>query len=1125
MPAFFVYIVLCLSGLHFLKYRFVFKVYSSSAGSGKTYTLTKEYLKLALHSGSETYFRQILAVTFTNAAANEMKERILQMLRMFSEWTPADEKIPPMLHDVVTELYPESLLNEQAYHETCQLISLRAQLVFRQILHRYSDFSVMTIDKFTQRLISSFTDELGIPFVFETQLDSDLLEEAVDRVLARIGQEGEEILTDIVEKYYREKAEEGKSWASLPMQIREASGTLLSEQSYLQMLRIEDLQMEDWIAIRNQMKGFIREREESLSAHGKRAFDLIERSFLVEKDFHQSGRGIYGFFRNRFEGNKLWDEPNSYVHKTIREGQWYGPKTAGLIKENIESIRPDLESIFYDIEKIRESEGQKITLYHQLDRHLYNLSLLGEIRKEFDALLKQNNQVHISDFNRRIIEIVSKEPVPFIFERLGEKYNHILVDEFQDTSKLQFANLLPLIENTLADGYFNLIVGDAKQSIYRFRGGDMDLILNLAQNQVLQLASVLGENDFNNDRLWSLDSHLQVDHLRTNRRSFQEITHFNNQFFGFISATIGDEYPLVRDVYDENFQQEIPEGVKQGGHVQMEFLDMNEDSGEMENESKNDAIVLRSLELITELRTSGYAWRDIAILCRKKKEATALANALKEAGYPLISDDALSLGYARSVQFVISFMQVLYMPDNRLARYEAAYLFHLIIRHENPSAQEHEALRTLCAERGLDTFLSYFSKWGIELTAFRMRQLTVFELSEMLMQTFGLFQNLAENQYLFRFLDVVLEFGTRRTNHLGDFLTHWDVSKHKLSITIPADTDALRITTIHKSKGLEYPVVIVPYANWKVTPNAKFDRLWVDLDALPYDELKLAGILPKQLRSSMVSVVKDLENTGISSQYSEEKTRTLVENLNLLYVAFTRPVQRLYVIAKKEKKWESGQLISNWMHDFLSQPDFEPHWNDDETRFVLSNGEGACFHAHRKTNSEVYAVRDIISNDRTDRLRLRRMAERIFDIETFELKQDRLQKLKYLLTRVKTISDLQASVQALAREGIWTNAEGESIARQAHKIMESESFKLLYGTEVRVQNNKDLLIPGGKMLHVDRLVQMPDGENVFMTFVGGSNADVPKRHLSKLITAYKGMGKPAKGVLITLENENVEWVS
>jgi ATP-dependent helicase/nuclease subunit A len=1106
----------------------VFQVYSSSAGSGKTYTLTKEYLKLALHSNSDTYFRNILAVTFTNAAANEMKDRILLMLRLFAHSMDSNEAPHPMMKDVVTELYPDTENDAELFEGACQLIAGRAQLVFRQILHRYSDFSVMTIDKFTQRLISSFTDELGIPFIFETQLDSDLLDEAVDRLLARIGQEGEEVLTDIVEKYYRENAEEGKSWGALPMQIRETAGTLLNEQSYMQLKRVEDLKMEDWITIRNQMRAFVKEREAFLSKKSRNALELIQSTFLTEKDFHQSGRGIYGYFRDRAEEKKLWAEPNSYVYKTIGEGVWYGAKTALLIKDEIEKIRTDLENYFHEIENIRLTESQKITLYSQLDRHIYNLSLLGEIRKEFDALLKQNNQVHISDFNRKIVEIVAREPVPFIFERLGEKYNHILVDEFQDTSKLQFANLLPLMENALAGGYFNLIVGDAKQSIYRFRGGDMDLILHLAQSQVMELAAVLGNSSYNSERLMSIDHYLQVNHLKVNRRSQREITDFNNQFFSFIAKTLGDEYPLIAQVYDQHFQQEIPDTVPTGGHVEIEFVELNEEADEVTGEENStDGIVRRSLELVSELRENGYHWRDIAILCRKKREATALANALKEAGFPLISDDALSLGYSRSVHFIVSFMKVLLSSDHRLARYEAAYLFHHVIRRENPAANEYEQIRVLCEERGLDSFLEYFKKWDINLTSFRMRQLSVFELSEQLMQRFGMFENHFENEYLFRFLDVVLEFGNRKSNHLGDFLTYWETARHKLSITIPDGTDAVRITTIHRSKGLEYPVVIVPYAHWKVTPNAKLDRLWLDLDDVDYEELSLPdqpSYSNKKLRSSLVSVVKDLENTSVGEQYKDEKTRTLVENLNLLYVAFTRPVQRLYMLAKRERRWESGQQVSNWLKDYLAQQDFTPAWDDQVSKYVISNGTGALRHAHVKSDAQPFVIKDILSNDRTESLRLRRMAERIFDVQTFEPKHDRLQKMRYLLTRLRTISDLPDALEKLVTEGIFTKKETGEIAVLATSLLNDPSLHDLYLDENHIQINKELLIPGGKLLHIDRVVQRQDGEFIFMSFVGGNSTDEPRRHLKKLIKAYTGAGKQSKGVMITLEDEMVEWV-
>jgi len=501
---------------------------------------------------------------------------------------------------------------------------------------------------------------------------------------------------------------------------------------------------------------------------------------------------------------------------------------------------------------------------------------------------------------------------------------------------------------------------------------------------------------------------------------------------------------------------------------------------------------------------------------------------LKEIGYPLISDDALSLGYSRSVHFVISFMEVLH-TDQRLKRYEAAYLFHRIIRKENPTAEEHEALRELCTKKGLDSFLSYFAKYSIALTAFRMRQLTVFELSELLMQTFGLFENQTENEYLFRFLDVVLEFGTRRSNHLGDFLQHWETAKNKLSITIPSDTDALRITTIHKSKGLEYPVVIVPYANWKVTPNAKLDRLWIDLEDIPYDELTLIEkteeiITDKKLKSSLVSVVKDLENTLVSDQYLNEKTRTLVENLNLLYVAFTRPVQRLYVLAKREKNWNQSSQVSNWMHDYISQENFEPSYNEVESKYVLSQGDENCFHAHSRSSSESFIIDDIISNDRTDSLRLRRMAERIFDVETFERKKDHLQKMRHLLIMMNRAEDMGEAAGQLVRDGIVTREEAKKLYLQLTDLFKNESLKDLYSEDVKVQVNKELLLPGGKMLHVDRVVQLPDESYVFMSFVAGIGSDQSRQHLKRLVKVYTGEGKPAAAMLLTLENDGIEWI-
>ncbi|WP_373331415.1 UvrD-helicase domain-containing protein [Salmonirosea aquatica] len=1098
----------------------MFKVYSSSAGSGKTYTLTKEYLKLALQADSDTYFRSILAVTFTNAAASEMKERIMTMLRAFS--SPEGQK-HPMLRDLVTELYPGIADDSDLFAQTLELYRIRSQKLFRKILHRYSDFSVMTIDKFTQRLVSSFTDELGIPFAFETQVDSDQLANAVDRMLARIGQEGEAILTEVVETYYRESAEEGKSWGSLPHRIRKAAYDLLNEKSYLAMQKVKDLTMSDWIGIRGKMKQTLDSitQDTYCKVLAREAVALVQQNGLETSDFAGGQRGIIGHFQKfnpDIEDNEEWWEKlaTDSVIKNLEEDKWNGSKATKANQARIGEIKGKLEELYHCILSHQTQQRERYFLFKQIEKHLYNLSLLGEIRKEFDALLKQGNQVHISDFNRKVLEIVAREPVPFIFERLGEKYNHILVDEFQDTSKLQFANLLPLIDNALGFGHFNLIVGDAKQSIYRFRGGDMDLILHLSKNQIGQLAGILGDSPFTEERLFGVESNLEVAHLRTNRRSFREVTTFNNGFFRQIADSVQHENPSVGQVFDEHFQQEMTADVRTHGHIQIEFINIFQEQEETDT-NPVDPMVQRTLELVDELRVKGYDWRDVAILCRKKTEAAAIAGALKERGTPLISDDSLLLTYSQTVNLLVSFMQVLQTPDHALARYEAAYLFHRVILAKIPDSAQHEQIRRMCNERDTGSFLHYFEAFEVNLSAFRLRQLGVYELCEKLITSFKLFDAQVEGPYLFRFMDAILEFGTRRSNHLADFLAYWETAKAKISITVPANADALRITTIHKSKGLEYPVVIVPNCDWQFTSNPTRDRIWVDMEHVDAPELTIESGVPdeeivvRRLNSSVVSVVKELSETALAPDYADELTRTLLENLNLLYVAFTRPVQRLYILAKNSENWNSSKsknAVNRWLYDYLNSPASPVPWNPTQSQYILWEGQGDIFHSHAKGDALGFPLQTIISTDRTDRLRLRRMADRIFDVETFEKKKDRLQKMRYALSLIGTQQDIPKVVRQLTTEGIVEASEAGRLQGTLAELLNLESLSPYFAPNAKIRLKREFLLPKGKILIADRLVSLPDGSEALMNVVAGTGSDDSRRQLGRALQAYQSMGHP-----------------
>ncbi len=1096
----------------------MFKIYSSSAGSGKTYTLTKEYLKLALHPSNDRYYRHILAVTFTNAAASEMKTRIMDTLNRFA----GPDETPPMLADIVGELYPETSGNPVLYAQQSAAVRTRSRAVFQKILHGYSDFSVMTIDSFMARLAASFTDELGLPFGFETRLDTDLLTGAIDRVLARVSRKGEERLTQILENYYREHAEDGKGWSSLPERIRETARDLVNEQSYQALATVSHLTLQDWFTIRKQLQAYVRERNAEMRSMAAGGLKTIQSEGLTAGDFYQSTKGIYAYFENRAtRDDKLWETPNAFVRTTVHDNKWAGGKISRTDRDRLNAISDELTARYGQMEAFREQAGPRVILYKLLIGQLYNLSLLHEIKGELDTLLRQNNQVHISEFNRKVIEIVARDPIPFIFERLGEKYNHILIDEFQDTSKLQFANLLPLIDNALASNHFNLVVGDIKQAIYRFRGGDMDLLLKLSQGQARQLSGLLGsDNPFLEDRLLQLDRRYDLARLKINRRSHQEITRFNNLFFSYLSAIEELRNELSTAVYDDSFQQEIGTQAAPGGHIQINFFDKDEPDGE-----QPDAQGRYVLGLIRQLRAEGYSWRDLAILCREKKQARRLAEWLQEAGCPLISDDSLLLSNAGSIHLLIGFIQVLYTPSKSYLRLETVLLFHQLTGRPLPAGDAFEPFLQMCRKPDITSFTVYFQQFDISLDGIKLQQSGLYELCEQLIACLGLFDLRRENNYLFRFLDEVLNFTTTRTSHLGDFLNWWEVSGQNSAIAIPPDTDAIRITTIHKSKGLEYPVVLVPYAQWSAAPKPQ-SRLWADLSALDYPEL-VAHTAEKRLVSAAVAIKKELADTPLRAQYQEEADRVLLENMNLLYVAFTRPVQRLYVLALLPAPPGPGKspapTVNTWLRSFLVSLG---RWQDEQSTYIIAQEDRPCFQASPQENHSAWLIGKPIVNRQAAAYNLKRNAGRLFDTETFEKKQDFYQKLKYTLVRLKEKQALDATLVQLVHSGILSEEDLPLLRDAVQQLLQHERISTVFSPEAVTLLPNELILPGGALLQADRVVCSPDGQCSLINFISEPQDTLAPPAMRNLLNAYQTAGfiNP-EGILVYLHNREVLVVS
>ena len=1103
----------------------MFKIYSSSAGSGKTYTLTKEYLKLALGnqldpiSGevgfSAFYFKRILAVTFTKAATHEMKERIMGALQAFGDINSqrkaaksrgeAAPETPFLLLDIIAELYPDDLENTEAH---IYELSERARKTFGCIIHDYSDFAVMTIDGFVQKIVSAFTDELELPFTFEVEMDVELLRTAVDKLLERVGNEQHQQLTEVLEQYYQDESEEGQGWMKIPERLADFARDLLNEQHYEAIKKIDELEPTDFTRIRADLRAFNKNILGQITALSSDALGVIDDAGLEKESF--SYGDAFNFFDQRLSEIKIMEVPKPRIKACFEDNKWYTKTASSDLKNKIEGIKSQLVDYYEQINSIRERKGQQYLLNKAVIPSLHNISLLTQIKKEFDGLLRENNRVHISDFNRRILKIVSEEPVPFIYERMGERYNHILIDEFQDTSRLQLANLLPLIDNSLAMEHFNMAVGDSKQAIYRWRGGDMEQIVALHKRDLKRISGSFSDSVWNMERLVAVGQHISPAALNTNRRSAGEIIGFNNALFSFFAERFKEQFAGVKDVFDENFAQEIPNAAPTGGHVQLNFLPDIKD----ENLPK---MVSETIRIVENALAQGFQFGDIAILCRKKSHAKAIANVLKENNFPLISEDSLSLRFSDSVNLLIAFMRVLRSPEDKLAKYEALYLFYRIIKKQSPCGDLNVQIKAAVESYDVQVFYDHLNKQAINgqpihIEPFKLLQLNVYELCERLITGFSLFDFAQEKDFLFRFLDEVLTFGNRNTNHLGDFLDYWDIKQESVSISAPTRADAITVQTIHKSKGLEYPVVIIPFADWSYEPRG---TVWVDLPDPNYG-----------LKAASVKVGKGLLETSVCLQYKSELEKTFVENLNLLYVALTRPTQQLHILVQ-EKDYMSDKYRKNIGCLFYEYLSHKRIWKTGGNEYVICDGN-STLHPRRGTAKapDVLKIPKVISADRSQKLHLRRLAERVFDVETFEKKKDLGNKVHYAFAEIKSHKDVDKALDKLLNSGIIEPQERESLRESIESVLKMPELQGLFDEDVLVYNEKDILVsdPEVEIFRADRVVILDD-RVVILDYKTGVPKPEHKRQISRYANLYRQMDyENVVPMLVYLEEGRVERV-
>ncbi|MCB2410904.1 UvrD-helicase domain-containing protein [Hymenobacter lucidus] len=1061
-----------------------FRIYSSSAGSGKTYQLTKEYLKLALGSEDPSYFKSILAITFTNDAAGEMKQRIISALRSFAYPTEANQD-DTLLRDIARELAEDGLLPRHAEtpEEQEQELRRRAAATFRLVLYHYADFAVSTIDSFVQRIVQAFTRELGLPATFEVELDGDaVLQSAVALLLDRVNRDpNAALLSRSLADYALSKADEGRSWNNLSDELVQFGRFLLSEPVHEAVTQLQKMSLQDY----RRLHETLRKRKEVIEGKFQlvalQALVALETAGVTEADLYQGKNGIIGYF-TKWEERLLPDkEANSYVRATFEQDKWYSGKVkTAADKQRVDAVKEEVTRYYQELENLRATLLSDYILVNGMLPYLFHVSLLSELSKAVDQLSRERGVVLIAEFNRRIASIVLREPVPFLYERMGERYVHLLIDEFQDTSVLQWNNLLPLVENAVSTGNLSLAVGDAKQAIYRWRGGEMEQILRLHKNETEYLYGRVADEELRGllqDRYFTLDQALQAEHLNTNYRSAPEIIGFNNDFFGQVSRT-HPQLPLVQAIYDEHFGQQSPGG--EAGHVELIFTDDEAPArryapvsgayteeilpgvGAAEVFDYEASTLYLTLQLVEQAVQDGFRLQDIAVLCRRRDSSRRVAKFLKERGYAIISADSLSLEFAEVVNLLVALFRVLNQPADTLARAEALLLVDKVVRQLAPTPARARHIATLANAEQAQGFFDELRELGYDVREQETGNLGLYELTERLMGTFELLGRNEESEYLFRFLDLTLEYSLRFGNNLNNFLAYWEQKKSSLSINAPAGRDAITITTVHKAKGLAYGVVIVPFADWSLTPY-RGTLLWGQLpaDAKPVPEMPPVAV---------VSQTQALLRTPLAEQYTGELEKTFLEGLNMLYVAFTRPRHRLYVISRKPKPTKAGKelelteaaepakTVAELLHRFLVA---SGEWNDERTAYTLANSHGLVPTLKtRQATTQPYSLANLDSVPWEERLRLRRHANTIFDFDDQQVQREWNRKLHYALRRLEVATDVERVAAQLVAEGLVSSKEKPTLVSLLRRTVENPQLAPYFSPAVAVETEREILVGG-----------------------------------------------------------------
>lgn len=1038
-----------------------YTVINASAGSGKTYRLVQSLLMICLRFPNQSdSIRTILALTFTNKAAKEMKERILFYLGEFVKENYSENQDLKNIQEA---------LGNQGYKITLDDLHQRSQKVLDYILHHYSTLNIGTIDKFNSRLVKSFSYELGLAQNFNLEIQPEpYLIEAVDKMLDEIGED--ETVSDAFMDYINYNLDNNER-VNLNQTLYNSAKKFVSDVHYQPLQANKDFEWEAYENKKTELRETIKNLKSESLETAKKALELIKNKAIEIEDFASGKSGIGGFFVSIVAFHQIKDKKFPFPttsEDTKIETFLKGASTKGKHKQaDIQDILPQLISWRREIIDLYINSQKK----EKVLQAILPLKVNADIQKKLLEIEEENDLVMLSKFNILINENLRNEPSAFIYEKVGTQFQHYFFDEFQDTSTMQWQNFLPLRDNSItSDDTSFTIVGDPKQSIYRFRGGESELMLDIINKKEITPKFATAEN------------------LGFNWRSAKNIVDFNNKLYDFMSGDLSDEH---QKIFGENALQESKSKLE--GRVKIHLL---------ENATKTvfyDETVARMQNDIQESLDNGFDFSDITILCRGNSDIFNYSQLLgnlkvnykgKETYIKTISEKGLTLDLAFTIKALIEFLKWNLVPKNRQFLVKMMYFLNVSGRITMTDfTSEIKEILKFENKKDIEDFIN--EKYNVTLIQKDIPQLNLYNFIEYYVHEFSVENK--ETDFLLNFLEMLHNYTQNTGATLKEFLKYWDDEASKISIQASENVDAIQIMTIHKAKGLEFPIVFIPMRN--ENSDKKFSE-WFDLGS--EDELKT--VILNQFSPELERYDEELAGFNLINSY-----RNKIDRFCIQYVATTRPVEQLFFYLEKPNK--SANHLE--LFDFASQ--FQPVENGElSDSFDVYKVSPESLMKQRRTEKKEYLSENINAiSQKTEK------ASNIEIATSSKSYQNRVEHVRMgiftheILSKIKTKKDVLKVLNSYLLEGTITDDEKTAILERIETILLNADYRSYFDENLTIINERDMLSledGASKTYRPDRLIKLKDGF-IIVDFKTGSEKEKDQKQVELYQKKLEQFGK------------------